>query len=80
MVFSVNLEVLGQFIDPTGEDRNLNLRRSGVVVAVLVLCNHFLLLFFRYHTFNFSFQTSFLGPIARFFVFTIFSDRALYRI
>jgi hypothetical protein len=30
MILLVRLEVLGEFVDPFGQDRDLNLRRAGV--------------------------------------------------
>src|SRR5690606_8162754 len=37
VVFRVRLEVVGQFDDPGGEQRNLDFRRAGVVLATLVV-------------------------------------------
>ena len=79
VVLFVHFEVSSQLIDPTGENGDLHFWRAGVAVAFLVLSNHFLLLFFRQHTYHFSFQTVLawaLLPITTFFL--IFQDVALY--
>jgi hypothetical protein len=43
MVMLVHLEVLGQVVDPAGQQRNLDFRRTGVTLTGCVLRDDLLL-------------------------------------
>ena len=49
MVFLVHFEVLGQRVDPVGEDRDLYLGRTRVALVRLILLDKLLFLFLRNH-------------------------------
>src|SRR5690606_16147640 len=44
-ILDVRLEVLGQFVDPCGQQRDLHFRRTGVALGALVRTDQLRLLF-----------------------------------
>ena len=55
MVVVISFEMLGEFVDSCGQNRNLHLRRAGIALMCLIGCDDSLFGFFLhdFHLINF---------------------------
>lgn len=49
MILGMIFQMICQMVDPFGKDRNLNLRRTGIILMIPVRVNNVVLPFLSYH-------------------------------